>query len=214
MALLLAGFWAAAFFFGGYYYSRYEFNQLMAGFEQTSKRYNLPYEGLSWAARLSALLRRTEVSDKAIEEIKHYLHEKEEQIKDLEEHLYFYRKVAFSEDEKKGLAIFSVNLQRDMSPRTHSIEVILRNYPGKKTNVKGIVRVLVEGQTGPRGTVLSRDDLLEDEINFSFRHFQRLSGVLRLPGSFSPLRLSVIVDSDQFEDVVETYAWAALLKQE
>ncbi len=213
LALALAALWTAACFVGGYYYSQRDFNQLMAGFEQMSRRYNLPYEGVTWAARFSALQRRTEVSDKAVEEIKRYLYEKNEQLKELEEHLYFYRTVIAPEDEEKGLAVFSVNLRRSEDAQAYPVEVVLRNHHSKKGAVKGRIKILVEGEAEARGPALVRDDLLEGEIRFSFKYFQRLNGILRLPERFSPRRLSVVIAADRFEETAETYAWAALLER-
>ncbi len=201
---------AGAFFAGGYYYSQYHFEELMAGFEQLSERYNLPYEGMSWAARFSAVQLRTEVANKTVEQIKEYLHEKDQQIKELEEHLYFYRTVIAPEDEEKALSIFSVNLQWAAERRVYPIEVVLRNHRSKKGTVKGGIKVLVEGAVEPQGAMLVRDDLLEGEIKFSFKYFQRLKGTLRLPGSFSPNQLSVVVKADKVKGVKETYAWAEL----
>ncbi len=211
LAALIVVSWTAAFFAGGYFYSQHRFDDLMGDFEQMSKRYNLPYEGVDWPARFSALQRWVEVEDKAAEKMKEYLYEKDRRIKELEEHLYFYRTVVAPEEGGKDLSIFSVNVGRSEEERVYPIEVILRNHDTKKGAVKGSVKILVEGETGLPGIALVRDDLLKDELKFSFKYFQRLKGVLRLPARFNPSRLSVVVDSRKSKPVKETYAWAALL---
>lgn len=207
--------WTAAFFAGGYHYSQRHFENLMQGFERMSKRYNLPYEGVDWTARFSALQRWVEVENKAADEMKEYLYERDQKIKELEEHLYFYRTVIAPEEGGKDLSIFSINVSRAEEERAYPIEVVLRNHDTKKGAVKGSVKVLVEGERGLPGEVpgmaVVRDDLLKDELKFSFRYFQRLKGVLRLPERFNPSRLSVVVSSKKFEGIKETYAWTALL---
>ncbi len=210
LSLLGAALFAAAFFTGGYYYSQRDFDRLMAGFDQVSQRYNLPSDGITWAARFSAVRRHVEVADKAVEEMKQYLYQRDQEIKELEEHLYFYRTVIAPEDEKKDLAIFSVSLQSAPGERAYLLEVVLRNHHSKKGIVKGRVKVLVEGRAGSRGTMLVRDDLIEEEIKFSFRYFQRVRGTLRLPEGFGPSRLSVVADSNKFKSVKETYTWSDL----
>ena len=211
VAVTLAILMAAAFFAGGYFYSQRHFDRLMAGFERVSERYQLPYEGVSWEARFSALQRYIEVADEAADEIKRYLYEKDQKINELEEQLYFYRTVIAPEDEKKDLTVFSVRLRQGEQAQTYSVQVVLRNHRSKKGAVKGRVRVLVEGEFAPQGVVAVRDDLLVDKISFSFKYFQRLQGVLRLPEDFSPDRLSVVVDSNKYGDIEETYSWEALL---
>ena len=204
----VAALWGAMLFAGGYFYSQWSFDELMTDFEQVSERYKLPYEGVSWSARFSALQRYIEISDNASDEVKHYLYEKDQKINALEEQLYFYRTVIAPEDEQKDLTIFSVQLKEREQTRTYPVEIVLRNHRSKKGAVKGHIRVLVEGQ---QGTTQLRDDLLVDKIQFSFKYFQRLKGVLELPKNFHPDRLIVVVDSNKFKDIKETYAWETLL---
>ena len=213
LLVLLGILWSAALFTGGYYYSQSGFERLMKGFDQMSRRYGLPYEGLTWAARLSALQRRVDVSDREVDQIKYYLHEKEEKLKELEEQLYFYRTVIAPEDSKKDIVVFSVSLRRDAGTWSYPVEVVMRNHRSKKGVVNGRVRMLVEGEDTRSGNTLVREDLLGEELGFSFRYFQRLNGVVRLPEGFNPRRLSIVVNSNRFKDVVETYAWAELLER-
>lgn len=213
VAVIVVVSWTAAFFAGGYLYSQHRFGDLMGGFEQMSKRYNLPYEGIDWTARFSALQRWVEVESEATDRMKEYLHERDRQIKELEEQLYFYRTVVAPEEGGKDLSIFSVSVGRAEEARVYPVEVVLRNHDTKKGAVKGSIKVLVEGEAGLSGTAVVRDDLLKDELKFSFRYFQRVKGSLRLPERFKPSRLSVVVSSKKSEDIKETYAWAALLAQ-
>ena len=205
--------WTFIAFTVGYYYSQHSLEKTMIAFEQMSKRYNLPYERLSWDSRFSALQRWVNVSDKASEEMKRLLYEKNQSIKELEEHLYFFRSVVAPEEKRETLSIFSVNLQRLEEENAYQIEVVLRNDTSKKEAVKGIVKVLIKGSVNPQAMALVRADLLDEDIRFSFKYFQRLKGILRLPESFKPDRLSVVIDSNKFDDIEEIYAWEGLLEK-
>ena len=209
--LSVAVLWTASWFIGGYVYSRHHFDGLMSGFEPLSERYNLPYQGVSWAARFSALQRYVEISDQTKEEMKLYLYEKEEKISELEEQLYFYRTVIAPEDSDKGLSIFSLQLEQVKASGAYSFQVVLRNHQSKQGTVKGRIKVSIDGEHIPAGGRMVRDNLLVDEMKFSFRYFQRLKGLLHLPEQFIPRQVSVMVDSNKFQDVEKTYAWNELI---
>lgn len=213
---MLAAAWTALVFAGGYYYSYQPFRGAELLFERISDRYGLPREGLDWRARFYALQSWIDVADRTHDQMKQQLYDKDQTIRELEEQLYLYRSVTAPEENAHGLSIFSVKLQRSADSRSYPIEVILRNHSVEESEVRGHIKVVVEGVSGSPGEKPVREDLLDGgRLPFSFRYFQRLRGLLQLPDDFVPHRLSIAVSgADRYKGFESTYDWEGLTGSE
>ena len=143
--------------------------------------------------------------------MRQHLYEKEQMIEELQEQLYFYRAVIAPEDGNTDLSIFSVSLQPIEKRRMYSLELVLRSHAVNKGAMKGRVDVSVEGTAIAENKELMRDDLLVAELHFSFKYFQRLKGLLRLPDGFVPQRLNISVESGRSKGFENIYDWNGLI---
>lgn len=124
------------------------------------------------------------------EELEKLQHDKQR----LEKELAFYRSIMAPENNKKGLTIDSLAIRAGDKPQQWHYELVLTQAKKQDWYLKGTVNFTITGRQNEQPLQLSGNTLFPEQgmmPRFSFRFFQRLTGVIQLPSGFTPEKISI-----------------------
>lgn len=166
-----------------------------------------------------ALLRRQVLVDQvAHEELKKQISTLQSELVDAREELAFYQQVVAPEKLGSDLKIQSFKIVSQKQENQYSYRLILVQTRKRRNMVSGTVDVRFEGQkNGKTLTYALSDIVLEPEKpeKFSFKYFQNLDGIIKLPNGFEPVKIYVKANLKYHKSkkpvIDEVYAWNDLL---
>jgi hypothetical protein len=166
--------------------------------------------------RVAILERAAQVERQAYSHVDRTLRNLQDQILDLKEELAFYRGIVASRRESRGLAIQSFKVQKDGNPGKYRYKLVLTRVEKNDKVLQGNVSLTVAGEQDGSFKRLNLADLsgqAEQEMELSFRYFQRLEGRLDLPEGFVPHRVLVRVKTSgrNGSQVEKTFDWPRLV---
>lgn len=158
--------------------------------------------------------RNSRIDDDASKQLKTSLNEAQQEALDLKKELAFYKSVVSPEQEKRNLAIQTIQLKReDNGEFRYKVMVSQRGRNDKLA--RGSIDIKVEGQDGGQAKILALSEVSENAkktTRFGFKYFQNFEGTLSLPATFTPENLRVVVTPSSYgiDKLDELYSWADL----
>jgi hypothetical protein len=166
--------------------------------------------------RVTTLSRALQVAQVASQSLQDTLAAREEKINGLRADLAFYSHLIGGGAQHHGLRIQDVHLTPVGDSRAWNLTVTLTHNVKRGSEVKGAVKVAIEGIIdGHLARVpwskLSGDDEA-DGLDFAFRYFQQVRGTLMLPAGFTPNHVRVQAQPAKGKAVVTTVDWSDALR--
>jgi len=133
----------------------------------------------------------------------------------LEEELHFYQKLAAVNPEEK--AQFPVNIKKftitpQLTERTYRYRLVLTYLEKQGETQRGTVEFYVLGSlNGRKQRLKMQQSQNQAALNYEFRHFQRLSGLLALPEQFTPEQIVVDLKPSKGKAVQQVFTWQTVL---
>lgn len=197
---ILIGFTVSAgvigFFLGG--------SQFMARYQAASEgqhtlmeqRDQLQEEVTELRRRAVQAERGQELDGHTLLEAQRTIHDLEEELKEKQSQITFYRTVMAPEDLETGFQVFRLDLDATRDEDRWRYNLVLSQLGDNNRFVSGHVNVELVGYSEGNRRVLSFEevsgDLDESDIKFRFRYFQTVDGELIVPDGFAPEEIRVI----------------------
>jgi len=209
-AVFLVLSWSAAFYLLGYTVEHARFD---AAFDELARieGFGDTLDRQSTALKLVAVRTRANLLRETAQQMRNELYQKERDLAEMKEQLYFYRRVIAPEDLQQGVAILSAHLEKPSADGRFPFELVLRQGARKDKMAKGSIRLRVDGTLDGAGRRLPMDDFYEGERRFAFKYFQRIKGRISLPEHFVPASVEVRVSAEKADPVVRMFRWSSLL---
>jgi len=209
-AVFLVLSWSAAFYLLGYTVEHARFD---AAFDELARieGFGDTLDQQSTALKLVAVRTRANLLRETAQQMRNELYQKERDLAEMKEQLYFYRRVIAPEDLQQGVAILSAHLDKPATDGRVPFELVRRQGARKDKMAKGSIRLRVDGTLDGAGRRLPMDDFYEGERRFAFKYFQRIKGRISLPEHFVPASVEVRVSAEKADPVVRMFRWSSLL---
>jgi len=119
------------------------------------------------------------------------LDSQQQQIRELERELKFFRSIMAPEESHKGLQIARFNWQQqDQETINWQISLIQAGSQGR--SISGYVIIEMRGMQGNKEVILPlKNEKQGDRFNFRFKYFQHLFGNLKLENNMVPISVNV-----------------------
>ncbi len=161
-------------------------------------------------------MRGQQVAERAAAELQQALGARQDEIAALRTDLGFYQRLMEGGSQQAGLTIHSLVLKPTEEPRAFHYTLTLSQNPSRNRQVKGTVEISVAGSSSGNGKRLDLAELGAEAraLPFSLRYFQRLSGVILLPGDFAPTTVAVKVMPGSGAQLSREFTWGDVLDKE
>ncbi|MGE0857939.1 MAG: DUF6776 family protein [Gammaproteobacteria bacterium] len=137
------------------------------------------------------------------------------EVAGLRREIEFYRDVVGAADTAAGPRVKGVQLKPLADVGRFGFRVILAHIDVNDREAEGSVRLAVKGEIKGQAKSLGTEviEAGSASLNFKFKHFRMVEGVLRLPEGFVPRQITVAVQGRMpaASSSSETYDWAAVL---
>ncbi|MCF6193976.1 MAG: hypothetical protein L3J46_06550 [Kangiellaceae bacterium] len=113
---------------------------------------------------------------------------------DLESELAFYRRIMSPEQEKDGLNVDEFQISSSDIPQNFHFRLTLIQAGKQSRYLKGSVVIQVEGLLNGKKTEYDVRELgtfESKQLNFQFKYFQNIQGLIQLPGGFIAHKVSI-----------------------
>jgi hypothetical protein len=175
----------------------------------------LEVERKQLAQRVAILERARQVEAQAYSRVDRQLAALQEQILALKEEIAFYRGIVGEDAGRDDVRIQRFVVERDGTGRDYRFRLVLTRGMGSDKVASGAVAVAVDGDRDGERVRLSLEELTPfpvGPLEYSFKHFQRLEGRMRLPDRFVPRRIVVQLDEAARggRPVRESFQWPSM----
>lgn len=164
------------------------------------------------ASQLAYAQRSGQIDAEACALVKKSLAGMQQEEASLREQLAFYRGIVSPQQSSQGLRVYDFKLSPDPAGRgTYDFALLLIQPMHHHHLLTGRADITVSGLQGtrPRSYRLAR--LLvgtRKSLLFSFKYFQELDGIIRLPAAFNPLRVRVSLrQGKRRPPIEESFDW-------
>ena len=177
------------------------------------KNENLLDENKSLSGRVAVLERSAEIDRQATEDVKNDLAQLEEELQAAREEVEFYRGIVSPGDVQSDLRIHRFKLKEDVQHGRYVYDLVLTQLKRNMERVSGTVDWRISGFMFGEPGELALAGVTHpavQQLNFRFRYFQALTGVISLPEGFEATQLTLTVTpagSDQQEPVEQMFDW-------
>jgi len=137
--------------------------------------------------------RQLQIDATAYAEISTTLEKSAKQINELHEELIFYRSIISPLDNRAGIQIQELSIQRSVAQHQYHYTLVLIQALKHDKLVHGVVNINVEGVQEGKKKLLKSAEIGIQSDRVKFKYFQNLEGVIELPGNFMPVRVQVSV---------------------
>jgi hypothetical protein len=149
--------------------------------------------------RNQILKRSDDISRAANQSLQSDLADRDERIASLEADVAFYERLVGGSAARQGLAIHSLQLRQDSTGAHHFRLTLTQNV--KRTQLsRGEARLSIEGVQEGQRRVLDWPALRQDEsaapLEFAFKYFQQVEGIVMLPEGFAPHSVRVQLEGE------------------
>lgn len=167
------------------------------------------------ARRVAILERARQVEAQAYSRVDRQLAALQEQILALKEEIAFYRGIVSEDAGSDDVRIQRFVVERDGTAQDYRFRLVLTRGMQSDKVASGAVSVAVDGDRDGERVRLSLEELTPfpvGPLEYSFKHFQRLEGRMRLPDRFVPR--SIVVQLDEAvqgsRPLRETFQWPSM----
>lgn len=146
--------------------------------------------------KVARLERSRQVDTETYHEMDLEMRRMEDQILALREEVMFYRRI-MSADRGQGLSIQALTIKPEGTGERYHFELVLTRTIDNDRVTEGTVALTISGERGGRPAELSHASVAEPgegPLEFSFKYFQRIEGLLSLPPGFVARRVFVRVE--------------------
>lgn len=137
--------------------------------------------------------RQLQIDETAYAELSASLEKSAKQINGLHEELNFYRSIISPSDNRAGIQIQDLSIERSVTQHQYHYTLVLIQALKHDKLVRGNVRINVEGVQGGKKKFLKSSEIGTHFDQVNFKYFQSLKGVFELPSDFMPVRVQVSV---------------------
>lgn len=165
--------------------------------------------------QIAVLETHRDIDREAYKQVEGNLTNLEQKIQEQTDAIAFYRGIVSPSDGQSGLRVQDFQLTRTASEREYSIRLVLVQAMKHDRKVSGNVKMTIDGELDGVAKSYAITELLPDGADrawkFSFRYFQDFDRLVVLPDGFTPLQVSVAVESStrSIDSIEETFIWAA-----
>lgn len=150
------------------------------------------------AEQIVSLERGMEIDRESVKELQKTLRDMQEDRAAQEEQLAFYRGIVSPEQSRAGLRIYDFEVRDGGETGLYLFELILIQAVRHDKTVSGEVAIEITGMHGGVEKRLPLSDVMltrDKRLGFSFRYFQDLNGLFRLPQGFRPSGVNIKVNT-------------------
>ena len=160
----------------------------------------------------AVLERAAQIERKAYNELDTTLKILQGEILELKEELAFYRGIVSPKDSSSGLYLQNFLLEQNGFTHSYRFKVVLTQVLKNDRLASGKVRLKFDGLLGgePKNYTLKQVTAKKiRELNYRFKYFQNVAGVVEFPNEFKLLRVTVqILPRGKERDMIEkTIEW-------
>ena len=207
----------AIFYFGKYFvadeliYANYHVEALQQDLQTALEQLDAENARAAVAEREADVVRRANALLRASER------KRQDEIANLQADLAFYRRLGGANGAQAPLAVHYLELQPTQAPRVYRIIFTLTQNMRWASVISGHVQLGVDGIRDGVAQHLTEKQLLAESaepLNFQFKYFQQLEGLITLPEDFEASRLTIYLKSRSLSVPVEqSMEWQSLFNQ-
>jgi hypothetical protein len=201
----------------------YDFGKLKGAEELKSMRIEHAdlrrhYQGLikdnnALRERNTILERSSQIDQQAARDVQEQLASLQEELQAAREEVEFYRGIIAPGDVASGLRIHRFELTPGLQSDEYHYDLVLTQMKRHDRIVTGLVEWRISGKAGEVPRELKLSDVTQpetDHLDFRFRYFQHLTGIVRLPEGFQAREVVLLVKTtgkDALEPVEQGFDW-------
>lgn len=147
--------------------------------------------------QVAYLERSREIDKQACESVRKSLGSLQARVAELSEQVAFYRGIVSPQETAAGVRVYEFRVRPTAVADVYRYELVLIQSVRHDRPVRGEARFELIGFDGDRQQTLDLSRLSVDgteSLVFSFKYFQEFTGEIRLPPSFRPVRVNLVVD--------------------
>ena len=161
----------------------------------------------------AVLERAAQIERKAYNELDTILKVLQAEILEHKEELAFYRGIVSPKDSSSGLYLQNFFLTQNGETRSHRYKVVLTQVLKNSRLISGKVKLQFDGLLEGESKILKLKEVTAKKVrdlNYRFKYFQNVEGVVEFPDGFSLLRVKVqILPRGRERDMIEkTIEWS------
>jgi len=176
---------------------------------------NLSRENASLRETNTILERSSQIDQQAARDVQEQLASLQEDLQAAREEVEFYRGIIAPGDAAAGLRIHRFEITPGQQPDEYHYDLVLTQMKRHDRIITGKVEWKLIGREGDAARELNLSDVTQPavkQLDFRFRYFQHLTGLVTLPAGFqaSDVMLSVITTGkDAVEPLEQRFEWPA-----
>lgn len=160
----------------------------------------------------AVLQRAAQIERKAYNELDRTLKILQAEILEHKEELAFYRGIVSPKDSSSGLYLQNFYLMQNGDTRNYRYKVVLTQVLKNSRLINGKVKLQFDGLLNGESKILDLKEITakkERDLNYRFKYFQNVEGVVDFPEGFSLLRVKIqILPRGRQRDMIEkTIEW-------
>jgi len=161
----------------------------------------------------AVLQRAAQIERKAYNELDTTLKVLQAEILEHKEELAFYRGIVSPKDSSSGLYLQNFLLTQNGETRSYRYKVVLTQVLKNSRLINGKVKLQFDGLLEGESKILKLKEVTakkKKDLNYRFKYFQNVEGVVEFPEGFSLLRVNVqILPRGRQRDMIEkTIEWS------
>ncbi len=159
--------------------------------------------------RVSQHERGEQVARGANQELQQALAARQEEIASLRNDLSFYQRLMEGGAQQPGVSVHSLALRATDDPRAFQFALTLSQNLKRNRQASGTVELSISGANGQQNARLGLSELggAGPALEFSFKYFQQLSGLIMLPEGFKPASVRLRVLPEGGGTVEREFMW-------
>jgi hypothetical protein len=163
--------------------------------------------------RNTILERSSQIDQQAARDIQEQLASLQEELQAAREEVEFYRGIISPADVASGLRIHRFELTPVLQSDEYHYDLVLTQMKRHDRIVTGLVEWRIVGKNGDETRELKMSDVTRpevDHLDFRFRYFQHLTGIISLPEGFQAREVVLSVRTtgkDAVEPVEQSFEW-------
>jgi hypothetical protein len=162
----------------------------------------------------NAILERSgQIDQQAARDVQQQLASLQEELEAAREEIAFYRGIIAPGDMPSGLRIHRFELTAGLQPGDFHYDLVLTQIKHNDRVVTGLVDWKIIGKNGDEARELNLSDVTRPEtrhLDFKFRYFQHLTGIISLPTGFQARKVILSVKpagKDAPDPIEQSFEW-------
>jgi Family of unknown function (DUF6776) len=174
---------------------------------------DLNRKNIALRERNTILESSSQIDQQAASDIQGVLASLREELQAAREEVEFYRGIIVPGDVASGLHIHQFELTPGLQSDDYHYDLVLTQLKQHDRLVTGLVEWRIIGNNGHETRELKLSDVTHpaiDHLDFRFRYFQHLTGIIRLPEGFKAREVVLSVRAtgkDAVEPVEQSFEW-------